>query len=300
MKHNVISLFVGLILVACGGGGGSSPSPYTLVAFNADGDFFALSPTTGQATPLADTYYQPFKGDPAVELEDVSSCVYNPETDEIWIGPGGRGACRSCILRLDLATGEAIRLMDNADAGIEAIPGMAVGPNGTIYTSQYSHKFAEPSDDDGLYSLNNQTGAAVHLSMDWPGAVGNGMTFDAAGELYFAADGKLYWVDLDGDPTAMPPVAPFTAIELRLQNRVGFPFDPGTLGDIISMATHPDDGTILCIFKVGAGRGGGGGTSGPCHLARVNIATGTVTFIVQLPFLMDGLAYVPTDVLSDA
>jgi len=275
-----------LILAACGGGG-STPAPYALVAFDHRGDFYSINPADGTVDLIHDTYYQLLPSDPKLELKQVSSCLYNTLTGEIWMGPGGLGAsvCGGCIYRLDMKTGEAIRLADSGADGLDAVPGMAMGPFGRIFAPQYAH--GQEGDGGGLFQIDNVSGSASIANGLWPIAIGNGMTFDGQGVLFVAGDEKLYFVNPED-----------VAVELGRQVRTGFPFPEGTRGDIISMATRPTDGKIFCIFKEGAGRGGGGGSGGVTHLATVDTATLTVTHVVRLPLVMDGLAIVPTDVLS--
>ncbi|MHC4940298.1 MAG: hypothetical protein ACYTHK_15240 [Planctomycetota bacterium] len=282
MRRKAISILAGLILAACGGGGGSG-NPYTLIAFDNQGDMFQVNPSTGASTRVLDTFYRLVPSDPPQQLRQISSAVYNPVAGEIWGGAGGGNACNSCVYRFDFATGEAITIEDNAGAGLGAYPGMAVNALNEIYVHQ--------GFGSGLYLLNNITGAAVELNDTTAGLVGNSMTVHE-GTLYLAADGKFWMIDAGG-------VAPsYDATELGDQILSGFPFAPGTIGDIVSMTTHPTTGLVYCIFKEGAGRGGGGGSAGTTHLATVNTDTGVVTHRAQLSRILDGLAWVPTDSLK--
>ncbi|MHC4450146.1 MAG: NHL repeat-containing protein [Planctomycetota bacterium] len=273
MKRKAIGLFLGLAMVACGGGGGggSGGSVYTLIAFDHVGDLYRINPATGNDTLLLDTFYHPVN--PPVSLDRVSSAVYNDAAGAVWIGGGGNNVCASCTFEIDGATGEAIRLSDNAGVNLKATPGMAINSAGRIFVHQ--------GEGTGLYSVDNVTGAATLISDTTAGKVGNGMVFDGSDVLYLATDSKLYTVDtITGDAT-----------EVANLTLIGFP--PNTTGEIVSMTRRPTDDAIFCILKEGAGRGGGNS-----FFCRMNLANGEVTHIAELFRIMDGLAYVPTAALN--
>lgn len=271
MKRKAIGLSLGLILAACSSGGGSNGSVYTLIAFDHLGDLYRIDPATGNDTLLMDTYYNPVN--PPVSLDRVSSAVYNDAAGAVWIGGGGNNVCPSCTFEIDPATGEAIRLSDNAGVNLKATPGMAINSAGRIFVHQ--------GEGTGLYSIDNVTGAATLISDTTAGKVGNGMVFTGSDVLYLATDSKLYTVDTTTG----------VATEIDDLTLTGFPLN--TTGEIVSMTRRPSDGAIFCILKEGAGRGGGNS-----FFCRINLATAEVTHIAELFRIMDGLAYVPTAALN--
>lgn len=272
MKRKALGLFLGLLMTACGGGGGGSGgSLYTLVAFDHLGDMYRISPASGNDTLLIDTFYNPVN--PPVDLDRVSSCVYNDTAGAIWLGGGGNGVCASCTFELDMATGEATRLADNAGVNLKASPGMAINSAGQIFVHQ--------GEGTGLYRVDNATGAATLISDTTAGKVGNGMTFDENDVLYLATDSKLYTVDTTSG----------VATEVADLTLIGFP--PATTGEIVSMSMRMTDNRVYAILKEGAGRGGGNS-----FFCRLDLATGNVTYIAELFRIMDGLAFVPTAALN--
>ena len=310
MRQAAVSLFCGVVLAACGSGS-SAPAPYTLVAFDHQGDLYRINPATGAVTQIVDTFYQPNPSVPATELWEVSSSIYNDQTGEIWMGSGGRGACDACMFRLDLETGEAVCLVSNLDVypswdngnGLEhakGTPGMAMGADGAIYTRLYNHSNALPQ-SAFLYQIDESTGRATNLGQTFGTGSGNGMVYDDDGVLYAIADQTVYWIDLVGDPSADPPRPPYRSIEMGGLLRTGFPLDDQTPIRVISAARMPGDNpnqsTFYCMVKEDAGRGEGKGSAGKVFLAKLDLNTYTVTHIAQLALIMDGLAVVPTSVL---
>jgi len=270
-----LSLALGVALAACGGGssgnGGGATGPVTLIAFDRQGDLHVVDPADGSSSEALDTFYDPGGG--AVDIGRVSGAIYNPVTGRIWMGTGADGLpCGSCILALDVLTGEGVLVADNSPP-MNAIPGMAISGDNRI--------FVHEGDGDGLFEVDSTSGEPTLVNATTDGTSGNGVTFSPAGALYLASDETLFTVDL----------VSFDATEVAGLTKSGFPADES--GEIVCMTTRPSDGKLFAIFKNGAGVGGGG----DAYLVTVDPATALMTYVGTMTENFDGLAFVPTDSL---
>lgn len=74
----------------------------------------------------------------------------------------------------------------------------------------------------------------------------------------------------------------------------GFPTFASSSQTIGSMATRASDGVVFGILK----DGGGQGSTSATFLVRINLETAVVTNVGANTNLLDGLAYVPTELVD--
>ncbi len=274
----VLGICLASLVVACGDDSrvfGTDPidnGPITLIAFDREGDLHIVAVSTGAMTQILNTFYD--DGMANVDLGRVSGAIYNPVVNKIWMGLGGRTSpCESCILALDISTGEGVFVADGSLDGLDGFPGVAISSANRI--------FVHEGDSSGLYEVNNTTGEVLEVNSNTGDSSGNGMTFSNDGVFYLASNEKIYTIDQTTfDSTLVAGVS-----------KSGFPTDEH--GEIIALTTRPSDGVIFGIWHDGAGGGGGG----PAYLITLAPTTGVMTYIGTMPDKPDGLAFVPTSSL---
>jgi hypothetical protein len=284
--------FLLVILAGCGGGGDSCPpcdrgvgpivppdppdppaSQTILIAIDRDGSIYELDPETGDATFLLETersggiITSVVKG--AGPLDYVSSMLYNEETGTLWAGTGRYSDQEACIFSIS-PNGIATLLADNYQE-FYSHPGMAQRRSDHVIFG------TEGQNSDDLLLIDDSTGVATMFaeSLDTVSKGGMGLTF--VGEnLYLAAREQLWMINTsNGAPTL---VADMTF--------VGLPTSSGR-SRLPSMTTRPSDNQVFAIYRYYEYE--------LTHLCRVNVNTGVVTNIGELPGEIDGLAWVPAD-----
>jgi DNA-binding beta-propeller fold protein YncE len=278
--HVTPKLSLGMVTLAlawtagCGGGGGGNPPAADappvqndrLVSFSRTGDLYVIDPATGVDTLRLDTSLD------GQDIGVVSSALYVAEAGTLWIGTGSAGqtACRACVLRLDLATGQAT-VLDN-DTNMKGVADMARSPaGGFIYaTNGRSREFWGINPADGQAQLVNTFSQGE--------ARGGGLTFDASGVLYASLDNAFFRVD--------PATASTSQMNLLTYN--GF---PTTISDGAINAMAVLGNTIYGILydRESLDR--------TTYLVRIDPATAAVTFVAQNSVSMEGLAVVPANLL---
>jgi DNA-binding beta-propeller fold protein YncE len=259
----------------CGGGGGGNPPPPPdgppvqsdrLVAFSRTGDLYVIDPVTGVDTLRLDTSLD------GQDIGVVSSALYVAEAGTLWLGTGAAGvtACKACVLRLDLATGQAT-VLDNA-TNMKGVADMARSPlGGFIYATNGNSR--------DLWGVNPADGQAQLVGAFSQGqARGGGLTFDASGLLYGSLDNILFRVD----------PATSTTTQVNLLTYSGFA-PPIADGAINSMAVLGNT-----VYGILFDRESLDGTT---YLVRIDTSTAAVTFVAQNSVLMEGLAVVPANLL---
>jgi len=268
----VLGVCLASLVVACGDdsrvlGNG----PVTLIAFDREGDLHIVAVSTGAMTEILNTFYDDGMAD--VNLGRVSGAIYNPVVNKIWMGLGGRDSpCESCILALDIATGEGVFVADGSIGGLDGFPGVAI--------SSANRMFVHEGDSSGLYEVNTTTGEVLEVNSNTGSGSGsgNGMTFSNSGVFYLASGEQIFTIDQTTfDSTLVADVS-----------KSGFPTAED--GEIIALSTRPSDGVIFGIWHDGAGGGGGG----DAYLITLAPTTGVMTYIGTMPGKPDGLAFVPT------
>lgn len=256
----------------------------TLVAADRDGNVYTVDAATGVEsllfTPMADD------GVGGTEMLGViSSMAHIPATDAWWLGMGGQSVCPTrdaCVMVEDTVSGsptEGLYVVLGEIDPLSGVSGLAVHPStGKIYTFQ--------SDSGGeLYELDPVTVAeTVVLSGLSEGGSGKGTTFSNDGLLYVFGEDELTEIDIDAGTDTL----------IGTWTLTGFPtlLDPTpTIG---SLATRVSDGTVFGILK----DGGGGRSTTTTYLVTVNLATAEVTNVGVNTNLLDGLAYIPTRLIS--
>ena len=281
MNRMLIGITLCLVAVAggCHGDGvivAQVGGTFILIAFDNAGDLFTLDETTAAESFRLDTFATP-PGMPAQDLNRVSASTYVPARGEVWLGLGGNSVCRGCIMLLNMVTGEATLLFDNSSTN-SAIPGLALRPSdGAIFTTQ--------ADGSGFFSIDNVTGETTEINSSTASGTGNGLTFADPNETLYLAEGS--------NPGRLCTVDPATGVDAFVTNIVYPPgfgaADPG----IVAMTTRPTDGVVFVLVKDGAG---GGGTK-DTFLGTFNLATGEVTIIAMTTTKMEGLAFVPSNLV---
>lgn len=257
-----------------GGGGGFDAGPpdagqpsEVLIAFDRNGDLYSFDPTTGVETLRLDTSLN------GQDIGVVSSALFLTDTSQLWLGTGGAGItpCKSCVLSLDIATGQATQL--HGGNVLKGVASMARSPGGGfIYSAN--------GNSNQLYGINPANGQPQFINLFSEGrASGGGMTFDQLGILYAALEVSLFTVD------------PATAVTTRVQylTFTGFPVDVSNSG-LNSL-------TVLGGTMYGILYDRNSGSLRTTYLVRVNPATAEVTNIRQNSVAMEGLAVVPANLL---
>jgi hypothetical protein len=271
----VIGMLLGGVAVSCdsSGGGNGGSSDQALIAFSRTGDMYVVDSTDASTNLFLNTF---FDDGGAVDVGPVSGSIYNPVTEKIWMGLGGNNSpCSSCILALDLGTGEGEFVADGSDAGQNGFPGIAISNDNRIFVPE--------GDSNGLFEINNTTGASTQVSSTTDGTSGGGMTYSSDGALYLAADERVYEVNQTN----------FDASEVAALTKTGFPTD--AFGQIISMTTRESDGVIFGIWRDGAGTG----AVGPAYLVTLTPTSGVMTYRGTMDSRYDGLAFVPSGSLPE-
>lgn len=167
--------------------------------------------------------------------------------------------------------GEYITLKDYPN--LDAIPGLAVRLDGSVYTFR--------ADAGGaLIGLDPLTADSM-LVFDGlnEGSQGKGTTFGNDGLLYVSGRSELSVIDVDAQ--TIDTIGAFTY--------TGFPTLVDATPTIGSMATRVSDGTVFGILK----DGGGGNGQNATYLVTINLATAELTNVGVTGELLDGLAYIP-------
>lgn len=279
--RTTIKLHLGMMALAltwaagCGGGGGGNKPPPPdaapvltdrLIAFSRLGDLHVIDPATGTDTQRLDTSLN------GQDIGVVSSALYVADAGALYLGTGAAAPtpCEACVLRLDLATGQATVLDDTT--AMKGVSDMARSPlGGFIYATNGRSR--------DLWGINPADGQAQLVAPFSQGeARGGGMTFDAAGVLYAALDNALYRVD--------PGTGTTTQIGLLTYNGFTTPIADGAinamafLGNSIYGILFDREPTLLVTY-----------------LVRIDPATAAVTFVAQNSVPMEGLAVVPANLL---
>ena len=219
------------------------------------------------------------RGIALVDVGVVSSMSYVVQTDQWWLGTGGQAQCEGCIQTLDPATGVATTLYDFDPTRRQGISGLAVHP-----TSDRIFSFESDSSSD-LYELDPVTGVFTVIANTLAAnSAGKGTTFTLAGDFYVVGDGDLFSVDLDLNASSFVATLTFS----------GFPaFQSCCRQDVQAMATRPTDGTIFGLLRDGS-RSNAYGT----YLVTLDVMTGVTTLVGETLVNLEGLAYVPTSMIS--
>lgn len=260
---------------ACGGGGGDNPPPGPdappvqtdrLIAFSRTGDLYVIDPATGTDTLKLDTSFN------GQDIGVVSSALYLADTGALWIGTGAAGqtTCKACVMRLDLATGQATVLDDQTN--MKGVADMARSPaGGFIYaTNGRSREFWGINPADGQTQLINMFSQGE--------ARGGGMTFDASGVLYASLDNAFFRVD--------PGTA--TTSQMTFLTYSGFT-PPIADGAINAMAVLGNTIYGILYDRMSTDRA--------TYLVRIDPATAVVTLVAKNSVSMEGLAVVPANLL---
>jgi hypothetical protein len=235
-----------------------------LVAATRNGDIYQIDTTTGAQTLLLDT-----SNGAGVDIGVVSSILWVPSQNQLWLGMGGNSLCGGCLNVLNTTTGVPTLLSGTSGT----VPGLALRGTGQIYTAV--------GDNKGLRSLDPATGADSSIASATGEGQGNGMTF-AAGVFYLTGNSNLYTVDPDTGVSTLAGAFTYS----------GFPAPTTAEFAIPAMATRASDGTVFVIVHDGGTITG----AGPTFIATLDPGTRVVTNIAQTSAKMDGLAFVPAGV----
>ena len=140
--------------------------------------------------------------------------------------------------------------------------------DGAIFTTQ--------AEDDGLRSINPNTGEATVISDNTDAGRGNGLTFDLGEFLYLAADSDILKIDPTDGSSVLIGRLTFPGFNFRSND-----------AQIVAMTTR-DDGANGTIFAIVKNR-----NKNITYLATVNLDTAVVTIRGENSSPVEGLACVP-------
>ena len=272
----------------------AAAAPGTLLAADWDGHLYSLNLSNGKATLVLATYdagngcgealvarMNPatilFGGGASVGR--ISSMAYRASDHALFAGTGG-GAYNNpgSIYRIDLRTGMATFLVNIGNA----VPGMTIGPDGTLYAAYKASGYA------GLGIVDPTACGTGATTMDRGRGLnsGNGLTFDGDGlSLYLADDTGLHEMD------PMLGVA-LSDVEILY---TGFPGDLD-YPRISSMTVDPRSGQAYGLLTVDAVYPFG---CDPCNgiwatfLVKIDLETAEVTNLGKTLDGLDGLVFIP-------
>ena len=296
------TLLLSLFLTACGGGGNgeeavavdkgtmplasatkqTSPVEFKLIAADHNGDIWELNQDDNSSSELLDVYMDDGFGNES-DVGPVSSMVYDPATGKIYAGTDASAECNGCIYAIDPGTGQATLFMD---PGVNAIPAMTIDSNGTVFASF----------EDSDYSLfkfdPSNTGDPIFVGSLNAGMYGVGLSFRADDTLLLGQGlGVGVLNQADAELTSVGP--------LSFNNILGFEeinpdFYPNYDNHIISQATRLEDNqTFSIVNDVNSYYG-----QYFRYLVAVDAETVELTLVSEIDSTLDGLAFIPDDVIS--
>ena len=197
-----------LILLATIAGLGACTSddigPVVLVTTAGSGNLIILDAANGEIIGEVDTFAmcEPMV---ACELDKLRASVYHPATGLLIAATSSNDEfCETCIVGIDLATGEAALIADNEelqnaagmDLDVDGIGGLAVS-RGIIFATIKSGEGGQV----GLVSLGTDTplaylgltGVAAELMMSFD--LGNAIAFDDSSTLHYTTGAGLSTID---------------------------------------------------------------------------------------------------------
>lgn len=227
-------------VLGLGGGGGDA------------GDLYVLDPASGELLGTIDTSGT-CEAVPC-EIGRTASAAWDPGAQLLVAGMGGSGGlCSGCILTIDLATGVAEVLWDNAALqsavgmafNVDAVPGMARRGDGTFFATVRESEGGAV----GLVSFTRTqapvfvatTGVAEDLMLQYD--IGNALAFDDAGTLFYTTGAGLSTID--------PATADATHQGAVSYEGFGVLAEDEDFTRITSMAILPDGTTVGVLHDDG-------------------------------------------------
>ncbi len=168
--------------------------PFIAVAGDSSGDLWTIDTVTGAEQQLLTTQTTESCEVPCA-LGSIGSLVFDTGSGKLVAGMGGESNYPGDIFSIDLATGDATKLVDALDftqGSTKAIPGMAIRADGKIFAAVNNF-----GGGTNLFRFSVAAPAPTFLNAlpaELTGA-GNGIGFDEAGGLWLANSTGLMQVD---------------------------------------------------------------------------------------------------------
>jgi len=241
-----------------------------LLAADREGTLYVVDEVTGEVEEWDQPMHE--AGGVFQPVGVISSMAWVFSTESWWFGLGGRAVCEGCLHTFDAESGVTTFLSDPSDV-IRAPAGLAVHPQtGKVYTTEGDSR-------SPVFEVNVTDGSVNEVTPDVDGpSSGKGLTFAPDGTLLVGGYNEIAFVDLaNGSSVLVDPIAlsgfPGGATDVRIR----------------SMATR-GDGVIFGITRVRR--------EDPTYFVTVDPATGALTYIATMDLEVDGLAYIPAELLN--
>lgn len=264
-------------------------SPGSLIAADPDGNIHTLNSATGVSTVVLPTFNWTSSQDNVWNsIGPINAMAYRPLYGGLIAGTGSGNSTAGSFYQIDLISG-AGRWLGYASCcqySTNSVEGMALRGDGTVFAAVYEEEFPQL----GLVSVNtdwsNPSDVAIEDIGINPAVLprGNGLTFDAAGNLFLADENGLRQLDpLGGDSIVIGSLG---------LSYTGFPAMSNGQPAITSMAFDPRFGQTYGIVEY-TYLGEHEHTIYAYFLATVDLTTGEIVNIGQTTDRLDGLTYYP-------
>lgn len=249
-----IAVFAAILLTGCKKDKDEGQS--LVMVKRSSGVLYVVDKTTGAMTQKMTIMYN------SSPLTGLRGLVYDPETGKCFAGATNAGD--GMFYSIDLSTGEATLLNDNADGDWDAIADMVITSTGTLYAMIYS---------------NVESGSAITTINRSTGALGTHYLFNDGTDDLYTSGGLCFGENqstllIGGDETCIYKCGP-TGGQVSATYPIYHSASMNDIGDIYVMDLEKDtDGTIYAIVY--------DDEQEVQYFVKVNLQTGELTEIKEL------------------